>query len=118
MKVFKFNPKTGERGEQIDEVKMRGWTWQGVDYQVEKGFIEPIEYVKPEGRDNENWTAHVDAGITVFEDGESKDVSYLRDEWICFCTGEYRTGMGQYREKHGTWEWVILPPKSAIKVKA
>ena len=116
MKIFKFNPKTGTRGEQIDDVKRAGWTWQSVDYQVKNGMIEPIDCVIPEVS-HEKWTLHVDAGATHFNKDEERlvDESYLRDEWICFCLGEYRAGQGQYREKHGTWEWVILPPKSAIK---
>ena len=101
MKVFKFNPETGKRGAQIDNVALITFTDQGVDFQVNNGIIQPISYNLPIVR-GQNWTAHVDAG-TMKE-------SYLRDEWVCFCMGSCVVG---YDEE--IWEWKVLPPKSAIK---
>ena len=106
MKVFSYNPVTGTRGEQIDNIKRASWTDQSVDFQVSHNIIEPINCKVPSVRRQE-WTVHVDAGIS----GEDlKGISYQRDEWICFCLGEFICG-----EDEGVWDWVILPPKSAVK---
>lgn len=101
MKIFSYDPSTGRRGEQIDTAGVFEWTDQSVDYQVSNNVIKPIDCKVPEIR-GQNWTVHVDAG--------RGDESYQRDEWICACMGEMICGEGQ-----GEWEWVILPPKSAIR---
>ena len=107
MKIFKFNPETGKRGEQIGNARRASWTGQSVRYQVEQNMIEPIEAVIPKSGYSQEWVLHVDAGIT---DKDMNDVSYLGDEWICFCLGEFRVGQGG-----GCWSWVVLPPKDLIK---
>lgn len=101
MKIFKFNPITGKRGEQIGNRKIAEWTSFGIDYGTKNGKIEPIAYSKPRDSRTQEWTAHVDAG--------EGDDSYLADEWICFCLGEWRAG-----EEAGVWTWAILPPKDAV----
>lgn len=114
MKVFRFDPKTGQRGEQINTVKRTCWTSTGYEYMVSRGFIEPIDFVMPAERDGVNHTVHLDAGSQAVIDGKFVDWSYLCDEWITFCSGKIgiRKPNG---EIDGDWEWVILPPKSLIK---
>jgi hypothetical protein len=108
MKVFKFDPKTGKRGEQIWTKQRIQWTGQSVRYQAEHGIIEPIECVIPSVYGQE-WNLYVDAGGL---DHDYSDVSYLCEEWICFCIGEMRCG-----EEPAYWDWTILPPKSLIVKK-
>lgn len=103
MKIFKYNPVTGKRGEQIKTDGVISWTDQSVDYQVSKKFIEPIEFNVPNIHGQE-WTAHVDAG--------RGDDSYQTDEWICFCQGQGQWNCG---EDAAVWVWIVLPPASAIK---
>ncbi len=107
MKVFRWNPETGRRGREIQSIKRASFTGQSVDYQVRNKMIKPIEYRKPVSKVNEDWTVHVDAGVG--------DISYLTDQWICFCLGEFKvgvldSGLGKY-----SWTWVVLPPKQLIE---
>ena len=101
MKIFKFNPITGKRGEQIDNVGLIEWTAESVKYMIGEGRIAPIKHNTPNDTSNAEWVTHIDAG--------RGDVSYLRDEWICFCQGQYFTGT-----RPGVWNWIVLPPKSLI----
>lgn len=107
MKVFKFNPETGQRGEQIDSVKRISWTDASVKYLIDSEQVEPVDLVLPKATKNERWIAHCDAGVT---DKEGNFVSYLRDEWVCFCQGEVRYGQGP-----GVWEWIVLPPRGLLQ---
>ncbi|MCH8552513.1 MAG: hypothetical protein LAT62_11285 [Natronospirillum sp.] len=96
MKVFRYNPATGQRGDLIDEIPVATYTGQGAAHQ---GYCFP----PPAGEVGSEWTIHVDAGTY----GES----YLRDEWICFCLGRHSAG----RDDPGIWQWVVLPPRQALQ---
>lgn len=106
MKVYRFNPDTGSRDRHpIDNVQLASWAGQSVEWQVDHEIIEPISYVAPQFGGRTEVTVHVDAGITG-KDGE--DISYRHDtEWRCFC-------LGQFDHNH-CWDWVVLPPSSAVR---
>lgn len=111
MKVFKFDPATGRKGEQVDTRGVANWCDCSVEFAVEKGQIEPIECAKPLlGRDSEV-TIHTDAGREyVVKGGKLISNSYQHStDWLCFCTGRYRSGLDE-----GTWVWVVLPPSRLI----
>ena len=111
MKVFEFDPTTGKRGAQIDNVRISSWGGQSIQFQVEHGIIEPIEFVMPKGARNQNIVARVDAGRTDPKTG--KDISYRHPtKWIAFCTGRWFAGRD---DREGTWEWTILPPEGVVK---
>ena len=103
MKIFKFNPITGQRGELIGNKKRAGYASEGIGFAMKHG-LEAIE-VKLPNKSNEEWIAHVDAGMASAD--VSKDVSYLTDEWICFCTGQYT--------HNKVWNWIVLPPKHLVE---
>ena len=111
MKVFEFDPTTGRRGALIDNRKRASWGDHSVIFAVGEGLIEPIPHIEPTWP-NCDITVHTDAGIEAYRPGEAIEfVSYRDpDRWICFCTGQYRSGL-----EEGTWDWWILPPTSAIK---
>lgn len=94
MKVFRFDPKTGRRGEQIDTRRRASWTdsrWNEYPYANPVGF----------GRDAEV-TVHRNAGTGLIGD----EISYRHaTEWTCFCLGCWNCGPGT-----DTWTWVVLPP--------
>ena len=97
MKIFKFDPATGGRGEQIGQTARASWAagyWQGYTGQAPVGFGADAEV-----------TVHQDAGVT---DRAGKDVSYRHPtEWICFCLGCWQVSAD---EDH--WEWIVLAPLS------
>ena len=114
MKVFAFDPTTGQRGEHLRDVKRTCWTGEGYDYARSNGFVDDIDCVMPQQRPGVNHTFHLDAGSQGVVDGFFDDWSYLCDEWITFCSGKIgiRKPNG---EIEGDWEWAILPPKSLVK---
>jgi hypothetical protein len=99
MKLFKFDPKTGFRGDLIDHVKRASWTdayWREYDGAKPIGF----------GRGAEA-RVHHDAGIGFGDD----EVSYRHPtEWVCFCLGCWRVGVHDDGTPDEHWEWIILPP--------
>jgi hypothetical protein len=95
VKVFKFDPITGRRGELIEHVKRASWA---AGFDKAHAGQEFVGF----GADSEV-CVHVDAGIGIGEDEQS----YRRDEWVCFCLGCWQTGTPG--EEH--WEWVVLAPK-------
>lgn len=101
MKVFKFDPATGRRGEQIADWRRASWTdarWNEYDGHAPVGF----------GRDAEV-TVHHNAGIT--DATGANDISYRRPtEWICFCLGCWRVGVHDDGTPDEHWEWIVLPP--------
>ena len=103
MRIFKFNAKTGKKGEFIKNADIITWTDQSVKFQVSENIIEQISCAEPSNY-NQKWTIHVDAGSSKVWNSGLCDDSYLSDQWICFC-------MGQFGE---IWEWIILPPKNLI----
>lgn len=102
MKIFSFNPVSGKRGAFIEERKLATYTDCSVRHAVQQGDIEPIICRPIQARSNEEWMLHVDAGIM--------EQSYLGDQWICFCLGEWNPSQGE----EGIWSWVVLPPRSMI----
>lgn len=98
MKVFKFDPITGTRGEQVDTARRASWA---------SSRMSNYEGAEPRGfgRDAEV-TVHCDAGIT--DATGATDISYRHaTEWRCFCLGCWHVGEGQDH-----WEWVVIPPAS------
>lgn len=99
MKVFKFDPATGRRGEKIADWKRASWTdsrWNEYDGHAPVGF----------GRGSEV-TVHHNAGIGLGDD----ERSYRHpDEWICFCLGCWRVGVHDDGTPDEHWEWIVLPP--------
>ena len=108
MKIFDFDPTTGKRGEQIDNVRIASWTAQSVKWQVDHGTLCPIEFVQPADDATHKYTVHIDAGFT--NKYGVHETYRKRDKWIMFCLGEWMTG-----EPHGIWEWIILPPSKLIE---
>jgi hypothetical protein len=122
MKVFKFNPKTGKRGEQICEIKRP----DGMSFDYDRtDVVVPSRYQNRDG-DFVEWRV-----AYMIQDRQCQEID-LGDEWVCFCTG-YTTGLsdsqfarltGQARPADCTpdfskeWEWVIYPPTSLRKQKA
>lgn len=105
MRIFKYNPFSGERGSCIGVSDICTWTKESLAYANDKGLIEPIECELPR-IEGQEWDAHVDAGI--FNDHQS----LLNDtEWICFCTGHMTCGEDTF------WQWIVLPPRALIKYK-
>ena len=97
MKVFRFDPATGTRGQQIDTRKRIDWTneYLPVDFEP-RGFTGDCEV-----------TVHRDAGIGMGED----ELSYRHaTEWTCFCLGEWHVGVYDDGRPDMRWTWVIIPP--------
>ena len=94
MKIFKFDPDTGRRGDLIREAPRASWAaayWQGYTGHVPVGFGSDAQV-----------TVHQDSGVT---DSEG-DVSYRHPtEWTCYCLGCWHVGPDEQ-----DWEWVVLPP--------
>ena len=92
MKVFKFNPKTGRRGESLYGARLATWT---------DAYDSTYSGPEPDGfGNNADVHVHKDAGVS---DREMNDISYRHDtDWVCFCFGQI---------VNGPWEWVIIPPK-------
>jgi hypothetical protein len=100
VKVFKFDPATGRRGEQIDTRKCIDWTseYLPVDFEP-RGFGTDAEV-----------TVHHDAGVGIGEDSYSYRYP---DTWICFCSGEWHMGVNDDGTPERRWVWTILPPAPA-----
>lgn len=113
MKVFKFDPTTGKRGELICERKRISWTAEGLDYMVREGYAEPLDVVIPAPRHDAKHVVHIDAGIDVKGINGPEPHSYVDDEhWLCFCMGDFGS-MEDGAFRHD-WHWVILPPAGAV----
>lgn len=97
MKVFEFDPVTGRRGAQIDNVRRAAWT---SEYDADYAGATPVGFGK-----DADVTVHRDAGITS-ADGAT-DISYKRDRWITFCLGCWHMGPGEDR-----WQWIVLAPRA------
>ena len=98
MKIYKFDPATGKRGEHIDTRELLEWT----DARAR------IDCVLP-NTPGEKWSVHQGAGATG---PDHKDLSYQTDEWICFCWGPLVRGE-EFVAGEEIWEWIVLPPKVA-----
>lgn len=107
MKIFKFDPNTGRKGELLQADAVRpSWTGCSIHYLARmhayllgKQLVEEINAVRLPVKKGETWTAHVEAGSCF----RGKFTCMHTDEWICMCTGEWNGGVG--------WNWIVLPPK-------
>ena len=88
MKVFKFNPATGERGEQISEVQ-RFSAYSNMDRAT---------CVLPKNTHDTTWTV-----VTKVEDRRGNEFKF--DEPVCFCMGQMTCGTDT------NWEWLAYIPK-------
>lgn len=97
MKVFTFDPATGTRGKQIDTAKRIDWTSE---------YLE-VDFAPTGFSDNASVTVHRDAGIGLGDD----ELSYRHPtEWVCFCHGEFHSGVNDDGSSQYTWDWTVLPP--------
>jgi hypothetical protein len=101
MKVFRFDPATGVRGERVPDRPRASWA---------SGYYQGYAGAKPTGFSHDSEvTVHCDAGVTS-HDG-SEDISYRHPtEWICFCLGCWHCGVNEDGTTDEHWEWVVLPP--------
>jgi hypothetical protein len=90
MKVFKFDPATGKRGELVADIPRpcaTGGAAAGV--------------VLPSNTDTINWWA-----IKSAEDRQGNPISFPFP--VCFCTGEHFASMDR---SDGCWWWYALIPQ-------
>jgi len=104
MKVFKFNPATGKRGEQIDEIRRPSTFSQSIEFAQSKGVQTHLDFVKPSNTDNQVWSSHLYMGR---DDKAGQLIVSEYDDWICCCSGEYN---GQPTETGMAWVWHVIPP--------
>lgn len=100
MKIFEYDPKTGKRGAFIKNVERSSWADCSVEHEISQGNLLDLGWVTGNFGENAEVIMHVDSGVM---DSNGKDTSYLCDQWICFCTGEWKIGTGT------KWVWAILP---------
>ena len=103
MKIFKFNPETGKRGELIKMAARWNYTSASIAFAAEHGMIEPIPCKIPKNDSTHEWTAHIDAGDIAGN-------SFRCDEWICFCYDKWYIS-----DDESIWLWAVLPPSSLVK---
>ena len=90
MKVFKFDPATGKRGELVADIPRpcaTGAAAQGVTL--------------PANTHNSSWWA-----ITKAEDRQGNPIVFPFP--VCFCTGEWFASMDR---SDGCWHWYALIPQ-------
>ena len=122
MKVFKFNPETGKRGEQITEIKRP----ESMSYDYDRTDVVVPSRRETKDGDFVEWRV-----VDLARDRNGQDID-LGDDWVCFCTG-FRTDLSdsQFAAVTGygrpadctpsfskDWEWIILPPTSIRKAEA
>lgn len=102
MKVFKFDPATGQRGDLIQTTQIVSWTSR---FATAADLIGDLPTPQGFGTDSDV-TIHMNAGRGFGDD----EISYRQPfEWVCFCMGNWQTGHGG-----DAWEWIVLPPESAL----
>lgn len=110
MKVFKFDPQTGKRGEQIDDIRRPSTFGQSVEFAQSQGKQTHLAFVKPSNTDSQVWSSHLYMGC---EDKTGTLIVSEYDAWICCCSGECN---GQPTSTGMAWVWHIVPPyKELIK---
>lgn len=109
MKIFSYDPKTGKRGDHIDDARVSSWASCSVNYLISKGLMEDLGWVTGDFGPDTEVTIHEDAGVS---DRDGKPVSYRRDQWICFCTGKWKCGQDEM------WSWVVLPSEQDLQTAA
>jgi len=104
MKVFKFDPETGMRGELLKNVKRASWA---SEHDTCYTGAKPVGF----GIDAEA-TVHRDAGITEYSAAGACDLSYREwGTWVCFCLGCWHMGVKDDGSRDERWQWVILAPR-------
>jgi hypothetical protein len=88
MKVFKFDPATGKRGEQILEVPRFHYY----------ANMERASCALPKNTNDTTWRV-----VTKVEDRQGNEVKFT--EPVCFCTGQMTCGTDT------SWEWIAYLPK-------
>jgi hypothetical protein len=88
MKVFKFDPATGKRGEQISEVP-RFFAYSNMG---------GASCVLPKHSKDTTWSV-----ATKVEDRQGNEVTFA--EPVCFCMGQMTCGSDT------NWEWIAYLPK-------
>ena len=100
MKLFEFDPTTGQRGAHIDDMPIPNVIGSSVEYmQTAQNQMHHINWVKPNGFGPD---ARVEVHCTA--DRNDSDPYNLEDQWVCFCIGKVKCGIDSW------WEWIILPP--------
>ncbi len=87
MKVFEFDPSTGKRGAQIDDVQRPEFLRNP----------EMAQCVLPKGQRDTDWFVATEAF-----DRNNKRVVF--DRPVCFCLGQFTAGSDT------TWQWYALLP--------
>lgn len=105
MKIFSYDPKTGKRGNLIDDLERASYSSCSVNHLIRKGLMKDMGWITGDFGPDAEVTIHEDAGVGFGD----KTVSYRREEWVCFCIGFWRTGSQE------TWQWIVLPPTSALE---
>jgi hypothetical protein len=88
MKVFKFNPTTGKRGDLISEVA-RFCAYSN---------MEGASCVLPKNTNDTTWNV-----ASKVEDRQGNEVKFT--EPVCFCLGQMTCGTDT------SWEWIAYIPK-------
>jgi len=101
MKVFKFDPKTGKRGELIDEIRLPSTFGQTIEFAQSKGVQTHLSYKKPASFGDMFWESHIYMGR---DDNKGELVTSKYDCWVCCCSGKY----------FDKWQWNIIPPYNEL----
>jgi len=101
MKVFKFNPETGKRGELIDEIRIPSTQGQSIEFAQSKGVQTHLSFVMPKNNETAEWSSHLYMGR---DDDQGNLVVNEFDAWVCCCTGKI----------NGIWQWSVIPPYSSL----
>lgn len=87
MKVFKFDPATGKKGEQIADIPRPDAI----------SNRNAIDCVLPKNTDSITWST-----CTKIENRKGDEITF--SEPVCFCHGLWRAGTNE------SWEWYALVP--------
>lgn len=88
MKIFKFDPTTGKRGEQISDIQ-RFFSYSN---------MAGASCVLPKNAKDTNWQV-----ATKVEDRQGNEVKFT--EPVCFCMGQMTCGSDT------SWEWIAYLPQ-------
>jgi hypothetical protein len=86
MKVFTFNPQTGQRGEQLADVRVFGSTNR-----------EMVKCVTPTNADSD-WRV-----ATKLFDKDNNEIKF--DQPVCLCLGQFTAG------ESTSWQWLAYIPQ-------
>lgn len=101
MKVFKFDPKTGKRGELIDEIRLPSTFGQSIEFAQSKGVQTHLSYTLPDSYGDTVWESHIYMGR---DDDEGNLVTSKYDCWVCCCSGKW----------NDEWVWNVIPPYASL----